>query len=93
MLMSSVNQDPVGMAFFCPTISGPSEMQICAGSNSVGPDRHLKAPSLPCVGSGWAGLEAGPSGPVSWCRQLCLSHALALPVLEAVFQEGCPQGM
>ena len=67
MLVSSVNQDPVGMAFFCSTISGPSEMKICAGSNSGSPDCHLKAPSLPCVGSGWTGLEAGPSGPVSWC--------------------------
>ena len=67
MLMSSVNQNPVGMAFFCPTISGPSEMKIYPGSNSGGPDCHPKAPSLTCVGSGWTGLEAGLSGPITWC--------------------------
>ena len=67
MLMSSVSQNPVGMVFFCPTISGPSEMKIYAGSNSGGPDCHPKAPSLTCVGSGWTGLEAGLSGPITWC--------------------------
>lgn len=65
-------------------------MKICAGSNSGGPDYHPKAPSLTClVGLVW---RLGPLGP-SAGAYLCLSRPLALPILEAVFQEGCPQGM
>lgn len=65
-------------------------MKICAGSNSGGPDYHPKVPSL-TVWLDWFG------GWALWARQLgaylCLSRPLALPILEAVFQEGCPQGM